>query len=70
MTANQMLIAVSEERRTPQPAISSLSVLLLNHSFLLHQGCAFRPSLFAYINAVHHSGHEAPRPSSDRLSGF
>lgn len=58
MTANQMLIAVSKERRTFPLSLSrtlSLSALLLNHSFLFLQGCALRLSLFAYINAVHHS---------------
>lgn len=61
MTANQMLIAVSKERRTSPPfplSLSrtlSLSALLLNHSFLFLQGCALRLSLFANINAVHHS---------------
>ena len=52
MTANQMLIAVSKERRFSPPFPLSLSlsltlsplVLLLNHSFLLLQGCTFRLS--------------------------
>ena len=77
MTANQMLIAVSKERRFSPPFPLSLSlsltlsplVLLLNHSFLLLQGCTFRLSLFAYINAVHHSRCRRRGPP-DRLSGF
>lgn len=53
-----MLISVSKEHGSHQPAISSpCRSFLLNHSFLLLQGCAFRLSLFTSINAVHQSGY-------------